>query len=68
MPAVAIHKRYTMRYVIYLIPLLAFLAPSRLEPVSTPAEVLAALTRYPFSQAELDMVLNNDGTAWLKSG
>jgi predicted TIM-barrel fold metal-dependent hydrolase len=31
----------------------------------TPAETLAILTQYPFTQAELDTILSNDGSAWL---
>jgi hypothetical protein len=31
----------------------------------TPKEALATLTKYPFTQAELDTILSNDGSAWL---
>lgn len=34
-------------------------------PQQTPLEALATLTRYPFTQDELDTILNNDGSAWL---
>jgi predicted TIM-barrel fold metal-dependent hydrolase len=31
----------------------------------TPREALRVLTAYPFSQDELDQILNNDGSSWL---
>ncbi|MEZ4621086.1 MAG: amidohydrolase family protein [Caldilineaceae bacterium] len=31
----------------------------------TPQETLDILTKYPFTQQELDTILNNDGAAWL---
>jgi hypothetical protein len=31
----------------------------------TPQETLDILTQYPFTQKELDAILNNDGSAWL---
>ncbi|MEZ4735021.1 MAG: hypothetical protein R3E79_48620 [Caldilineaceae bacterium] len=31
----------------------------------TPQETLDILTKYPFTQQELDTILNNDGSAWL---
>lgn len=31
----------------------------------TPQETLDILTKYPFTQKELDTILNNDGSAWL---
>ena len=31
----------------------------------TPAEALATLTKYPFTQKEIDTILNNDGSEWL---
>lgn len=31
----------------------------------TPQETLDLLTQYPFTQQELDTILNNDGSAWL---
>jgi predicted TIM-barrel fold metal-dependent hydrolase len=31
----------------------------------TPRQALDILTRYPFTQAELDTILTNDGSAWL---
>ena len=34
-------------------------------PQQTPLEALATLARYPFTQDELDTILNNDGSAWL---
>jgi predicted TIM-barrel fold metal-dependent hydrolase len=32
---------------------------------ATPKEALATLTKYPFTQAELDAILADDGSAWL---
>lgn len=32
---------------------------------ATPAEALATLAKYPFTQAELDTILTNDGSEWL---
>ena len=34
-------------------------------PVQTPLEALETLSRYPFTQEEIDTILNNDGSAWL---
>ena len=34
-------------------------------PQQTPLEALETLTRYPFTQDELDTILGNDGAAWL---
>ena len=31
----------------------------------TPTEALATLTKYPFTQQELDTILSNDGSGWL---
>jgi predicted TIM-barrel fold metal-dependent hydrolase len=31
----------------------------------TPAETMAGLAKFPFTQEELDTILNNDGSAWL---
>lgn len=31
----------------------------------TPLQALETLTKYPFTQAELDTILSNDGSAWL---
>ena len=32
---------------------------------ATPKEALAILSKYPFTQAELDTILANDGAEWL---
>jgi predicted TIM-barrel fold metal-dependent hydrolase len=37
----------------------------KIAPQQTPTEALETLTRYPFTQEELDIILSNDGTAWL---
>ncbi len=34
-------------------------------PQQTPIEALATLTHYPFTQEEIDIILNNDGSDWL---
>lgn len=34
-------------------------------PQQTPSEALQTISRYPFTQAELDTILSNDGSAWL---
>jgi predicted TIM-barrel fold metal-dependent hydrolase len=34
-------------------------------PVETPKEALNTLTRYPFTQEEIDLILSNDASAWL---
>jgi hypothetical protein len=31
----------------------------------TPQQTLEILTKFPFTQAELDTILSNDGSAWL---
>jgi predicted TIM-barrel fold metal-dependent hydrolase len=36
-----------------------------LGPVQTPAEALQSLEQYPFTQAEVDTITGNDGSAWL---
>lgn len=36
-----------------------------IEPQATPAEALETLASYPFTQDEIDTILNNDGSAWL---
>ena len=35
------------------------------QPDQTPAEALETLASYPFTQDEIDTILNNDGSAWL---
>ena len=37
----------------------------KVAPAQTPLEALETLTRYPFTQEELDTILSNDGVAWL---
>ncbi|MBW2722831.1 MAG: amidohydrolase [Deltaproteobacteria bacterium] len=37
----------------------------RIAPQQTPVEALETLTKYPFTQQELDTILGNDGSAWL---
>jgi len=39
----------------------------KFQPEETPAEALDTLTRFPFTQEELDTILGNDGSAWLGS-
>jgi uncharacterized protein len=34
-------------------------------PEETPKEALATLSNYPFTQEEIDIILSNDGSAWL---
>jgi predicted TIM-barrel fold metal-dependent hydrolase len=34
-------------------------------PEETPKEALATLSNYPFTQKEIDIILSNDGSAWL---
>jgi predicted TIM-barrel fold metal-dependent hydrolase len=34
-------------------------------PVETPLEALETLSKYPFTQEEIDIILNNDASAWL---
>jgi predicted TIM-barrel fold metal-dependent hydrolase len=36
-----------------------------IAPQQTPFEALETISRYPFTQAELDTILSNDGAAWL---
>lgn len=36
-----------------------------IAPQQTPVEAIETLTRYPFTQKELDTILNNDGSDWL---
>ncbi|MEZ4503928.1 MAG: amidohydrolase family protein [Dehalococcoidia bacterium] len=35
------------------------------DPAETPQEAIDTLLQYPFTQAELDTILGNDGSAWL---
>ncbi len=35
-------------------------------PAQTPLEALQTLTRYPFTQEEIDTILGNDASAWLQ--
>ncbi len=37
----------------------------KFQPEETPAEALETLTRFPFTQQELDTLLDNDASAWL---
>ena len=37
----------------------------RLQYPETPSEALETISSYPFTQDELDVILNNDGSAWL---
>jgi predicted TIM-barrel fold metal-dependent hydrolase len=37
----------------------------KLEPEETPGEAIETLRQYPFTQAELDTILSNDGSRWL---
>ena len=34
-------------------------------PVETPKEALETLTKYPFTQEEIDIILSNDAWVWL---
>ena len=34
-------------------------------PVKTPKEALETLTKYPFNQEEIDIILSNDAWVWL---
>ncbi len=36
-----------------------------LAPVETQQEALETLSKYPFTQEEIDLILSNDGSAWL---
>ena len=36
------------------------------SPQETPSEALDTIASYPFTQEELDMILSNDGSAWLE--
>jgi predicted TIM-barrel fold metal-dependent hydrolase len=35
------------------------------SPVETPKEALETLSKYPFTQEEIDIILDNDASAWL---
>jgi predicted TIM-barrel fold metal-dependent hydrolase len=35
------------------------------QTVETPKEALGTLSKYPFTQEEIDIILNNDASAWL---
>jgi predicted TIM-barrel fold metal-dependent hydrolase len=35
------------------------------EPIETPKEALETLSKYPFTQEEIDIILDNDASAWL---
>ena len=35
-------------------------------PVETPKEAQETLSKYPFTQEEIDLILSNDASAWLK--
>ena len=37
----------------------------KIAPQQTPTEAIATLARFPFTQEELDTILNNDGSEWL---
>jgi predicted TIM-barrel fold metal-dependent hydrolase len=37
----------------------------KVAPQQTPAEALETLTRFPFTQQEIDTILENDGAEWL---
>ena len=37
----------------------------KVQPEETPAEALQTLSRYPFTQEEINTILSNDGSAWL---
>ena len=37
----------------------------KIAPVETPKEALETLSKYPFTQEEVDMILSNDASAWL---
>lgn len=36
------------------------------SPQETPAEALETIASYPFTQEEIDLILSNDGSAWLE--
>lgn len=36
-----------------------------IAPVETPEDALETLSKYPFTQEEIDIILNNDASAWL---
>lgn len=36
------------------------------SPRETPAEALETISSYPFTQEEIDLILSNDGSAWLE--
>jgi predicted TIM-barrel fold metal-dependent hydrolase len=36
-----------------------------IAPVETPLEALETLSKYPFTQEEIDIILDNDASAWL---
>jgi predicted TIM-barrel fold metal-dependent hydrolase len=37
----------------------------RVQPAATPVAALTTLASYPFTQGEIDLILNNDGSSWL---
>ena len=37
----------------------------QISPVETPKEALQTLSKYPFTQEEIDLILGNDASAWL---
>ena len=37
----------------------------KISPVQTPKNALESLSKYPFTQDEIDTILNNDASAWL---
>jgi predicted TIM-barrel fold metal-dependent hydrolase len=36
-----------------------------IQPAQTPIEALVSLTKYPFTQEEIDLITSNDASAWL---
>lgn len=38
----------------------------KILPEETPKEALTTLGQYPFTQEEINTILTNDGSAWLK--
>lgn len=38
----------------------------QLVPFETPKEALETLSKYPLTQAEIDLILSNDASAWLE--
>ena len=40
----------------------------KIAPVETPQQALETLEQYPFTQEEIDLILSNDGSAWLNGG